>query len=939
MPAPTPGLHIDRFTRGLVTNRAATATPFRYVTVGSPVVYRDTLIDGSNVEISPKNTLVRRPGWSKYCSATYNTETPKGFASAIINGTLYDFFDTDQNVYLFDTGSLTSIYSKATTAQTHYQQVGDILYFSDGNANKKFTVGTGTDTHITNAGVAAPPNAPTIPNLNLYDTVGASQTVHAWVPNAVYANTTASAQNYFFLAPTGEVQWAVVPAGTTLQSQSSAPNWSAQFGVFGGITTDGTMPWTNCGSLLAWAPATAFKNSTFLAVSQMSAASTSNTKATSGSTSVNWSIGSASVGISPSTGTTGNSNTFKITGLGFAVPSGATINGVQVSALRGTNRANAVSDVTVKLLKAGTASGNNKAAVGFWPQTLYNVYTVPTTGQGVAQNYGSNTDLWGNTLGPSDVNDTNFGVEFVCNQGSTRTTTAAIVFPITVTVYYTISSSDISGSVYAQVLVDSNGNLQRVKTGGTSGSSAPSWSKTIGGTTTDNTVTWECLGTSNQIPCLFSRSYASSFHTSSPHTSTLSPTLVVQAPIIGQNVNVQGFGSGDAQVDRNDLYRTSDGGSLLLYDASAPNVDASTTWTINDTALDSDLNFEIIGPVADANDPPPVGLTILAYHMGRLWGVVGNSVVFSAGPDCINGDGNQAWPPANEFEFEGPVNALSPTSAGLVVETADQRSIILGGPQTNTFWVQPLLTERGVQSPNCSVQDGDEIVSFTSAAQLFDVSSTGENEIGEDIAANLAATFNPATSYLAIHRSGQDQGIFISDGSTKIQRYNMKSGGWDPLATPANGIGPIASIDTAIGTKTLLSAAGGFILARDPSTTSDAGTAFSAFATVGSIVLSEPGEKPPYRIKSMLLTSAAVGSALGLSVLPNEISGSFTSIPLSKSDPWELPASTTINMKSYDWLGVQTVLANCIRHLQIKITFPTEAAANEVFSLSITPND
>jgi hypothetical protein len=45
---------------------------------------------------------------------------------------------------------------------------------------------------------------------------------------------------------------------------------------------------------------------------------------------------------------------------------------------RGANRTNAVSDVTVKLLKAGVAVGSNKAAAGFWPQILWNAYNIPT---------------------------------------------------------------------------------------------------------------------------------------------------------------------------------------------------------------------------------------------------------------------------------------------------------------------------------------------------------------------------------------------------------------------------------------------------------------------------------------------------------------------------------------------------------------------------------
>ncbi len=40
------------------------------------------------------------------------------------------------------------------------------------------------------------------------------------------------------------------------------------------------------------------------------------------------------------------------------------------------------------------------------------------------------------------------------------------------------------------LLIDSNGNTQRCTTAGTSGAAAPSWATAMGGTTTDNTVTW-----------------------------------------------------------------------------------------------------------------------------------------------------------------------------------------------------------------------------------------------------------------------------------------------------------------------------------------------------------------------------------------------------------------------------------------------------------------
>lgn len=921
------GLHIDRWSSGLVTNRAATSTPIHY-SEGHAVQSTDALIDGSNVEISPANTLARRPGFPKYCSSSFGVETPKGFTSAILAQNLYKVFDTGASVYQFDTTTLTSIFTKATTAQTHYQQVGNLLYFSDGTDSKKWDGGA-----VSNAGIATPPNAPTIPNLNFLDEAGGVQTVHAWVPNAVYSNTTGSAINFFLLAPTGEIQWSVVPAGTTLSSQSSAPNWSAGFGTLGAVTNDGTMTWTNSGPIKVWKASTLFTNALYTTNQQMGSVNSTISLTTAGSTTINWQIGTKRAGFTNSGGFTGNTNTLKATGLGMSVPTGATIDGIAVTVLRASSRHAAVQDVTVKLLKAGTPTGNNKNTPANWAWTTgENSSMIPNT-NGKKYTYGSNTDLWGAAWVPADIASSTFGVEFVANVSDTKISTASLVFPITITVYYHIDAADISGTLYADIIKDSNGNLQRVTVAGTSGSGEPTWSTTIGGTVTDGGVTWECLGTANQLPCLFNRTYAFGFH-SGTHVSTLSPTLVVQAPIIGNNVNVHSVGSDDTQVDSCDLYRTPDGGSVLLFDTSTPNVNASTAWDIQDIALDSDLNFELIGPVAHANDPPPVGMTLLKYHMGRMWGVVDNLLYFSAGPDCINGDGNQAWPLANVFTFTGPVYGIAPTSQGLVVFTSVDMSVVLGGPQLQTFWVQPLLRNLGILSPNCITQDGDDIVIYTAQRQMVAVSPNGKNEMGFDVAPTLALNFDPSTAYIAIHRAGQDQGLFISDGSTKIQRFNINAESWDPIGTPVGGIGPIGSIDTAIGTHTLVSTAGGFIVARDTATFADSGSAYAAYATIGSLVLSEPGE-PIVKPGTLVVTSAAVGTALTVQVLPNEISGSFTTIPSNAADPFQLPASSTISMKRYSWLGVQTPLPALVKHMQIKITMPTEAFKNEIFTLGI----
>ena len=152
------GRHIDRWTTGLVTNRAATSMPFRR-SYGSVIQYYDALIGGLNVELSPQNTLVRRPGWSIFNNVGY-AGTAQGFTDAILNGTQYDFLSTTTNVYQFDGSTMNSLYVKGTTAQTFFQQVGNVLYFSDGNANKKAWTENNGGFTIQGNGIAAPTAAP-----------------------------------------------------------------------------------------------------------------------------------------------------------------------------------------------------------------------------------------------------------------------------------------------------------------------------------------------------------------------------------------------------------------------------------------------------------------------------------------------------------------------------------------------------------------------------------------------------------------------------------------------------------------------------------------------------------------------------------------------------------------------------------------------------------
>jgi hypothetical protein len=118
------------------------------------------------------------------------------------------------------------------------------------------------------------------------------------------------------------------------------------------------------------------------------------------------------------------------TGFGFAIPSNATVLGVTAKIERYAGVANLIKDNNVQLLKAGAATGSNKAGSTFWA-------IVGAGGKGTNITYGANNDLWGTTLTAADVNASNFGLRFSAKNTGASSSTANLDY-VQLTVRYTI---------------------------------------------------------------------------------------------------------------------------------------------------------------------------------------------------------------------------------------------------------------------------------------------------------------------------------------------------------------------------------------------------------------------------------------------------------------------------------------------------------------------
>ncbi|TET47107.1 hypothetical protein E3J62_02420, partial [candidate division TA06 bacterium] len=123
------------------------------------------------------------------------------------------------------------------------------------------------------------------------------------------------------------------------------------------------------------------------------------------------------------------SHYLEVTGFGFDVSSGATIQGIVVEVDRRENTTPLrVFDNSIKLVKGGVISGTDRSTGLSWPSSDTDTYVI----------YGNSTDLWGLTWDPADINDSGFGVAISAVKDDSVYNRNAFVDHIRITVYYSV---------------------------------------------------------------------------------------------------------------------------------------------------------------------------------------------------------------------------------------------------------------------------------------------------------------------------------------------------------------------------------------------------------------------------------------------------------------------------------------------------------------------
>ncbi len=412
------------------------------------------------------------------------------------------------------------------------------------------------------------------------------------------------------------------------------------------------------------------------------------------------------------------------------------------------------------------------------------------------------------------------------------------------------------------------------------------------------------------------------------HVSSASPSSAMAVPATNVQYTLSGLGSSNPEYDQIEIYRTEDGGANYYLLAAIP---MAANWTYTDNTPDSGLNTDVLAPLAGVNDPPPAGISLACMYQGRVWVAVGNMLYCGAGPDCTNGMPEECFPPANNWKLPGTITAFAPTDNGLLVFLEDDCYVVLG-TDLSSYNVKIWQRNFGVKTQTCVAQDGDLVYIYTAKKQLYELSDS-LTEVGFAIQKRLGA-FDPGKVSLALFRDGADEGLFISNGVDTIYRYSVSLQSWSAPYLPVGGAGLVASIEVATSDyRMLLARADGSILTRDLTHYNDAGTTYSAWAIIGSITVAPPRQVAT--VNSILLSTYPVGTYPTVSVLMNEVSGTFVVLPNPVPDPPILKPSQSVRMMRHDLLGNQNAMPIQARHLQVKIEWPAEDARNELLDLGI----
>ena len=939
---------MERFYTGVISQRNKLAVPIKVFGRRLIELY-DAILSGSNAEISVRSTLQRAAGFLQYNTNAVSGIPQKFYAfQPVSTGSILPIIDTTAGVFYVPPGSTapTSLITKTQGKQSSFFGVGNYLYIGNSEFSNKWDGPSGGQgitkwgIAIGSINVATGPNPPTVAadvaaspplawanpnNIKVSDGAFATVTVNAGGspasqgPDNCTSGASSGPGNAWSNPSSGVTmngqQAAAIAGGGTISTQNllitgfgfTVPSNATITGFSFTLALGGPAPDAFANGIVtalkAGAPVGTAKTpgtfvpTTFGTSIDLWGTTWSPTDINSASFGVQYSV-SDSDAVTPGTYTvsgivtatvyytlppssTAVSDFLQGTSFGFSIPATSTISGILVE-VQGLQTQNQNTSLLVTMLKSGNAIGTTKSM------------QLPASNGFVS--YGGTGDLWGATWTPNDINQTTFGISLQASTSNSVNTTWSVDF-VRITIY---------GTGGPTVVVNAGA--------GTFSATQGYQYLFVFGNSNDNNI-------SNPTPASLS-------------TGVFTSKLRVEITLTA---------STDPQVNQIRVFRTTDTGTGAIFFELPNSPFPNTSATVFDTAADNTLQVAQAVIVGTLNfSPPPPGLVNIEWYAGRLWGSVGNLLYFSAGPDnAPMGRGTSNWPPGNVFELPTQIvkNVALNGGNGMLVVTLDGIHVVQGISNPG-FTVNKWLSDIGARQQNAVDTDGSNIYIFTSDRQFLRISSQGIEELSQNIS-DQTDLLDPTQVYVCQHRSGsQDSRVFLTDGVSKWLPYNLMMGAWEPAKTPVDGsgIGAIASIEIRPGIWKLLKGdtrAGQVLQQRDQNTFSDNGTNYTWNVVFGNIPLADPSQLA--NVESIIGRFTNVGNIPTVSVLPNDISGSFLQITRSVPEPPEASNPPTGHLARKYYLGDSPAWSQ-MTHLQIQFSWIAEAFQNEMLSFGIFPN-
>jgi hypothetical protein len=935
---------ITEFTRGLVTNRNQVASPFFTLPTGAKLQAHDLLSDGLNTEVTNNATIQRRAGWRLFS----NNTAVNSFAFKDLNGTITNYQDT--GVSLNQGANTVFSYSSGARAPLSMQTRGNFAYVSTAVDLKRIQ-----NTAPTSAlpwGMSTPQVRPVLG----LDSLGFFNAVTGFIPSAdaiAGVLTVTDGTNSRILTitvNTSSVHFNVTYSGNLISQNNSFTQITTETVVTGPpkVTTDVV---TNTSGYTATITAAGISNGVM------------NYFPNNGISTLDFDVafgGTMTIPALASMIATYNAMTF--TG-GGSIPASAS-QYLQVfatsTAVDGLYHAPGQSPIPTN---AGKSLNITVAASLLPTQITVNsgLYDVTHPQYPLTASIGVAPRIYQYVSPAANVTDTFTGSIQIYTSNSGFATLFNVVNKTLFQILNAVSGIIISGSYQTQYIQTGTTCYGIIRS-----NVAPATGSTPGiadnglvislnslvnlNDTNENFQSWTFLESSDycQMPTQGVNIAYATRDVVSGGLSNLSAPLEIGALLYPSRWNFTvnlPTGLYDHTVTNLEVYRTVDGGSSYLFEQVLL-YQNSTLYTTNFNLTDAGLNDQLIGPIDEENDPPPPGLRNIVSHSGRLWGILDNRVYYSGGPDTTNGNGDEAWPPGNNFLFPGSAIDLKSTDNGLIVALTDDLHVITG-VDSSSYYAKPWLKGFGISAATAWTRDGQTLYIYTTTQQLRAIMSDGEvREIGLNIGDQLALLFPPQTTSVTFHRStANDTALYVSNGGgsgSSIFRYDPAKRAWSPRHQPQSfTTGRVKSLETATGVQSLLNSSTTGVFVRDLNVFSDNGVPFPAFVTVGTMTVAPLGERVTLNNVAAYLTTA--GALPQMWILLNEIQASdtapFMQVFNPVNDPPNAPASVSLYAKR--WYVESTIApfrtgTALVNLVSVKLVFsPTGTTKDELLTLTL----